>query len=141
MGAPHFGPTWFWCCEEVAPGKYQERIVAGLVTCKVVLSPRVQLLIPSLGGSDESLVADDRGYIGAVLISLLRAVGHEVEGLDLGLYERCGLGPAWADPDVRPLRDIRNVPPGHMAGDDPVLCLVRSPMTRSATSTLLRRTQ
>ncbi len=40
------------------------------------------------------LVAGDRGYIGTVLVPLLRAAGHEVEGLDLGLYEGCDLGPA-----------------------------------------------
>ena len=37
------------------------------------------------------LVAADRGYMGAVLVSFLRAAGHEAGGLDLGLYERCGL--------------------------------------------------
>ena len=43
------------------------------------------------------LVAGDRGYIGAVLVPFLRAAGHEVDGLDLGLYEGCDLGPAPAD--------------------------------------------
>ena len=40
------------------------------------------------------LVAGDRGYIGAVLVPFLREAGHEVDGLDLGLYEGCDLGPA-----------------------------------------------
>ena len=40
------------------------------------------------------LVAGDRGYIGAVLVPLLDSAGHEVDGLDLGLYEGCDLGPA-----------------------------------------------
>jgi len=39
------------------------------------------------------LVAGDRGYIGTVLVPFLRAAGHTVEGLDLGLYEGCELGP------------------------------------------------
>ena len=39
------------------------------------------------------LVAGDRGYIGAVLVPFMRAAGHEVDGLDLGLYEGCDLGP------------------------------------------------
>lgn len=39
------------------------------------------------------LVAGDRGYIGAVLVPVLRAGGHEVEGCDVGLYEGCDLGP------------------------------------------------
>jgi nucleoside-diphosphate-sugar epimerase len=33
------------------------------------------------------LVAGDGGYIGAVLVPLFRAAGHEVDGLDLGLYD------------------------------------------------------
>ncbi len=38
------------------------------------------------------LVAGDRGYIGAVMVPFLRAAGHQVAGLDLGLYEGCDLG-------------------------------------------------
>ena len=44
------------------------------------------------------LVAGDRGYIGTVLVPLLRAAGHEVDGLDLGLYDGCDLGPALGAP-------------------------------------------
>ncbi len=44
------------------------------------------------------LVAGDRGYIGALLVPFLRAAGHQVAGLDLGLYEGCDLGPAPAGP-------------------------------------------
>ncbi len=33
------------------------------------------------------LVAGDRGYIGAVMVPFLRTAGHQVDGLDLGLYE------------------------------------------------------
>jgi nucleoside-diphosphate-sugar epimerase len=43
------------------------------------------------------LVAGDRGYIGAVLVPFLRAAGHHVDGLDLGLYEGCDLGPGPED--------------------------------------------
>jgi hypothetical protein len=32
------------------------------------------------------LVTGDRGYIGAVLVPFLRDSGHQVDGLDLGLY-------------------------------------------------------
>ena len=46
------------------------------------------------------LVAGDRGYIGAVLVPFLRAAGHEVDGLDLGLYEGCDLGPALTGADT-----------------------------------------
>ena len=48
------------------------------------------------------LVAGDRGYIGAVLVPFLRAAGHTVEGLDLGLYEGCDLGPGPEDIGLRP---------------------------------------
>jgi nucleoside-diphosphate-sugar epimerase len=69
------------------------------------------------------LVAGDRGYIGAVLAPFLRAAGHEVDGLDLGLYEGCDLGPAPADTGRRIVCDMRNVDPGQLAGYDAVVCL------------------
>jgi nucleoside-diphosphate-sugar epimerase len=68
------------------------------------------------------LVAGDRGYIGAVLVPFLRAAGHEVDGLDLGLYEGCDLGPAPEGRYPGP-RDMRDVEPGQLAGYDAVLCL------------------
>jgi nucleoside-diphosphate-sugar epimerase len=68
------------------------------------------------------LVAGDRGYIGAVLVPFLRAAGHEVDGLDLGLYEGCDLGPA-AEIGVRAPRDIRDADAGQLAGYDAVVCL------------------
>ena len=69
------------------------------------------------------LVAGDRGYIGAVLVPFLRAAGHTVEGLDLGLYENCDLGPAPENIDLRPRLDLRDVEPHHCAGYDAVICL------------------
>ena len=69
------------------------------------------------------LVAGDRGYIGAVLVPFLRAAGHEVDGLDLGLYEGCDLGPAPGDIGTRPPRDIRDAQAGQLAGYDAVACL------------------
>jgi len=68
------------------------------------------------------LVAGNRGYIGTVLVPFLRAAGHEVEGLDLGLYEGCDLGSAPEDLPGRP-QDIRDVQVGHLVGYDAVLCL------------------
>jgi len=68
------------------------------------------------------LVAGDRGYIGAVLAPFLREGGHEVDGLDLGLYEGCDLGPTLGVP-TWPLRDMRDVAAGELAGYDAVLCL------------------
>jgi nucleoside-diphosphate-sugar epimerase len=69
------------------------------------------------------LVAGDQGYIGAVLVPVLRAAGHEVDGADLGLYEGCDLGPALPEASPRPPADIRDVVPGQLAGYDAVLCL------------------
>ncbi len=69
------------------------------------------------------LVAGDRGYIGAVLVPFLRAAGHEVDGLDLGLYEGCDLGPALPDAGVRATLDMRHVTPADVSGYDAVLCL------------------
>jgi nucleoside-diphosphate-sugar epimerase len=68
------------------------------------------------------LVAGDRGYIGAVLVPFLRAAGHEVEGLDLGLYEGCDLGPPPEGVLDRP-QDMRDVRAGQLVGYDAVLCL------------------
>ncbi len=68
------------------------------------------------------LVAGDRGYIGAVLVPFLRAAGHEVDGLDLGLYEGCDLGPA-EDIGARPAHDIRDARAVQLAGYDAVVCL------------------
>src|SRR5277367_5811602 len=69
------------------------------------------------------LVAGERGYIGAVLAPFLRAAGHEVDGLDLGLYEGCDLGPALDDIGQQRPRDMRDVVPDELAGYDAVLCL------------------
>lgn len=69
------------------------------------------------------LVAGDGGYIGAVLVPFLRAAGHEVNGLDLGLYEGCDLGPAPVQAGSRVPVDMRDVTTGELAGYDAVLCL------------------
>jgi nucleoside-diphosphate-sugar epimerase len=69
------------------------------------------------------LVAGDRGYIGAVLVPFLRASGHDVGGLDLGLYEGCDLGPPPDGTAQPPGRDMRDVTPADLADYDAVLCL------------------
>ncbi|MQA03031.1 MAG: NAD-dependent epimerase/dehydratase family protein [Streptosporangiales bacterium] len=68
------------------------------------------------------LVAGDRGYIGAVLVPMLRTAGHDVDGLDIGLYERCDLldGPV---PTTSAPRDVRAVNADLLAGYDAVICL------------------
>jgi nucleoside-diphosphate-sugar epimerase len=69
------------------------------------------------------LVAGDRGYIGAILVPFLLAAGHEVDGLDLGLYEGCDLGPPAESARSRIVADIRDVSPQQLAGYDAVICL------------------
>jgi nucleoside-diphosphate-sugar epimerase len=54
------------------------------------------------------LVTGHDGYIGCVLVPLLHAAGHEVTGLDSGLYRGCSLnGEPPAVPALR--KDIRDV--------------------------------
>ncbi len=69
------------------------------------------------------LVAGDRGYIGAVMVPFLRAAGHDVDGLDLGLYEGCDFGPGPEGIGSRARLDLRDVEPRHCAGYDAVICL------------------
>ena len=69
------------------------------------------------------LVTGDRGYIGAVMVPFLKNAGHEVDGLDTGLYEGCDLlgGPEPIG-DRKP-RDMRDVTPKELEGYDAVVCL------------------
>src|SRR6201995_3882770 len=75
------------------------------------------------------LVAGDGGYIGAVLVPYIQQAGHQVDGLDLGLYEGCDLGPGQPAGPSGPrggtlLRaDMRDVTAGQLAGYDAVVCL------------------
>ncbi len=69
------------------------------------------------------LVAGDRGYIGAVLVPFLRRAGHQVDGLDVGLYEGCDFGVAPESIGERLARDIRNAEASQLAGYDAVICL------------------
>src|SRR5580693_6477048 len=69
------------------------------------------------------LVAGDGGYIGAVLVPFFRAAGHQVHGLDLGLYDGCDLGPATADDPGSARADMRDVTVAQLAGYDAVVCL------------------
>lgn len=68
------------------------------------------------------LVTGHNGYLGSVMLPLFHAAGHEVTGLDSGLFEDCTLGPA--NPPVPELRlDIRDVQTDHLAGFDAVVHL------------------
>src|SRR5215831_7139082 len=106
-----------------APSMYQGGAVGDLMTCGVV-RPQFDAMSKIWGyPAVRVLVAGDRGYIGAVMVPFLRAAGHHVDGLDVGLYEGCDLGPGPDDVGARPPRDIRDAQPGELAGYDAVICL------------------
>ncbi|MFD0820841.1 NAD-dependent epimerase/dehydratase family protein, partial [Micromonospora zhanjiangensis] len=65
------------------------------------------------------LVTGHHGYLGTVLVPLLRTAGHEVTGLDTDLYADCLLGPP--PPEVPAWRlDLRDVRAEHCHGFDAV---------------------
>lgn len=66
------------------------------------------------------LVTGHLGYIGVEAVSLFTAAGHDVTGLDVGLYDACDFV---APPDaVETLRvDLRDVTADHLAGFDAVV--------------------
>jgi nucleoside-diphosphate-sugar epimerase len=68
------------------------------------------------------LVTGHQGYLGSVLTPMLADAGHEVVGLDTGLFADATLGPP--PPEVDTVRvDLRDVRPEHCAGVDAVLHL------------------
>ena len=66
------------------------------------------------------LVTGHLGYIGVEAVSLFKAAGHDVTGLDVGLYDACDF---ISPPDsVETLRvDLRDVTMDHLAGFDAVV--------------------
>jgi nucleoside-diphosphate-sugar epimerase len=68
------------------------------------------------------LVNGDRGYVGAVLVPVLREAGHEVVGLDAGWYDGCDFGSPAFDYESR-TGDIRDQKPEDLAGFDAVVHL------------------
>src|ERR1700734_3042933 len=69
------------------------------------------------------LVAGGRGYICGGFLPFFCAAGHEVDGLDLGLYEGCDLGPALDGTGRQRSLDMRDATPDELAGYDAVVCL------------------
>ena len=67
------------------------------------------------------LVTGHRGYIGPVVVSRLLAAGHDVVGLDSGLFEERHLEPATPVPTL--VRDLRDVRLQDLAGIDAVVHL------------------
>jgi nucleoside-diphosphate-sugar epimerase len=67
------------------------------------------------------LVTGHEGYIGTVLVPVLAAAGHDVTGLDTGLYGRCDFATC---PQVPSLHlDVRDVTAEHLRGFDAVVHL------------------
>ncbi len=68
------------------------------------------------------LLTGHKGYIGGVAVPLLAAAGHEIVGLDSGLFEDCLFGePYPAIPEIR--KDLREVAVADLEGFDAVLHL------------------
>lgn len=69
------------------------------------------------------LVTGHRGYIGTIAARLFQSHGHQVTGLDSGLYERCTFGgPLGKEvPDIR--KDIRDVALDDLAGYEAIVHL------------------
>ncbi|MBH0774740.1 SDR family oxidoreductase [Nocardia sp. NEAU-351] len=68
------------------------------------------------------LVTGHQGYLGTVMVPVLRARGHEVTGLDIGWFADCVLGDAPQDPPGLAV-DLREVRAEHLAGFDAVIHL------------------
>lgn len=67
------------------------------------------------------LVTGHEGYIGTVLVPVLQAAGHEVVGLDTGLYGRCDFSACPQIPSVQ--MDVRDVTADHLRGFEAVVHL------------------
>ncbi|MEV6896779.1 NAD(P)-dependent oxidoreductase [Amycolatopsis sp. NPDC051372] len=68
------------------------------------------------------LLTGHTGYLGTVMAPVLTEAGHDVVGLDSGLFASCLLGPAPKDlPTINV--DLRDVRPEHLEGFDAVIHL------------------
>lgn len=65
------------------------------------------------------LVTGHQGYLGTIMAPVLAAAGHEVVGLDSGLFADCVLGPPPHDPPGLAV-DLRDVTTEQLAGFDAV---------------------
>jgi nucleoside-diphosphate-sugar epimerase len=68
------------------------------------------------------LVTGHLGYIGAEMVPVLLEHGHDVVGLDTGLYDECDFSRA-PEPIEEMRVDLRDVEPSHLLGFDAVLHL------------------
>jgi len=65
------------------------------------------------------LLTGHDGYIGAVMLPILQAAGHDVEGLDTFYFEGCGVDSGVAKP-LSMRRDLRDIAPADLEGFDAV---------------------
>lgn len=68
------------------------------------------------------LLTGHKGYLGTVMAPVLAAEGHEVIGLDSGLFDDCVLGLLPGDPPGHTV-DLRDAGPEHVSGVDAVIHL------------------
>ncbi|MDF5755007.1 SDR family oxidoreductase [Spongiactinospora sp. TRM90649] len=68
------------------------------------------------------LLTGHQGYLGSVMAPVLTAAGHEVVGLDSGLFADCVLGPVPVDPRGHAV-DLRDVSAEPLSGMDAVVHL------------------
>jgi nucleoside-diphosphate-sugar epimerase len=68
------------------------------------------------------LLTGHKGYLGTVMAPVLRYAGHEVVGLDSGLFADCVLGDTPDDPPGHQV-DLRDVDHTHVSGVDAVIHL------------------
>jgi nucleoside-diphosphate-sugar epimerase len=68
------------------------------------------------------LVTGSQGYIGTVLVPMLQKSGHDVEGIDTDLYQRCTF--TGIVPDIKTLKkDVRDLVKEDLEGYDAVIHL------------------
>lgn len=68
------------------------------------------------------LITGHQGYLGTVMVPILKAQGHDVVGLDAGFFADCVLGPTPSDPPTLAV-DLRDVTVDQLTGLDAVIHL------------------